>query len=105
MTSPLISVVFATSISCHIFSPSAAHRFTYRARRTGGGGTSGIAATVSRGAVSRGAESARAAVDGAEPPAAGWPGTVCWLVSAPHAASAVSSASWGILVRRVIPES
>jgi hypothetical protein len=44
MTSALISVRFATSISCHIVRPIAAHRFTYSPRSVSGLGTSGICA-------------------------------------------------------------
>ena len=59
MTSALTSVRFATSISCHMRSPSAAQRFTYSPRTTSGRGTSGSGVGALSGA-------ARALLRGAE---------------------------------------
>ena len=58
MTSAFTSVRFATSISCHIFVPTAAQRFTYRPRSVSGVGTSTTGGVVSRGVVSRAAVAA-----------------------------------------------
>src|SRR5688500_10128798 len=78
MTRALISVDFATSMSCHIFWPIAAHRLTYNPRTMAGVGT--------RGCGGRRIESGRTTVSraGAADAVSGFDELVCG--SAAHAA-------------------